>query len=110
MKLTYLSYFIFLIISLQNLDAQTIFSEINGFEPHFHLPENEMIRNIKTDYGAKGDGVTDDTPAFLKWIESGHRRIYIPSGTYLISKQLRMKEGMKRLFMIGEKQSNTILN
>ena len=42
-----------------------------------------IFENIK-DYGAVGDGETDDTAAFKAALSSA-RRIFIPSGTYMIS-------------------------
>ena len=42
---------------------------------------------LKTVYGAKGDGVTDDTQAFLRCIKN-ENIIYIPEGIYLISQPL----------------------
>jgi hypothetical protein len=57
-------------------------------------------RNVK-DYGAKGDGVTDDTAAINLAISSGGRCgpncgsstvfpavVYFPAGTYLVSSSL----------------------
>lgn len=55
-------------------------------------------RNVK-DYGAKGDGVTDDTQAFLDALNEGRHSnpassyfaptaIYVPPGTYLIKQTL----------------------
>lgn len=42
-------------------------------------------------YGAKGDGVTDDTEAIQNAIESGKfGKIYFPAGTYLISDTLTL--------------------
>lgn len=90
--------------------GQSIFSEIYGYEPNFVLPDDEdlVIKNVR-DFGAVGDGITDDTQAFLEAMNSGQRFLYIPSGTYLLSEQIRMSYGMKRLFWIGERRNTTIL-
>ena len=42
------------------------------------------IGNVK-DYGAVGDGVTDDSQAFVRAI-ANHHHIYVPTGRYLIQK------------------------
>ncbi|KAF2852893.1 glycoside hydrolase family 55 protein [Plenodomus tracheiphilus IPT5] len=61
----------------------------------------KVFRNVK-EYGAKGDGVTDDTEAFNRAISDGNRCgpfvcdsstdspavVYVPSGTYVISKPI----------------------
>ena len=38
--------------------------------------------NLVSDFGAKGDGVTDDSAAFVSAVSAPNRVIYIPSGTY----------------------------
>ncbi|MBD3343502.1 MAG: hypothetical protein GF401_00395 [Chitinivibrionales bacterium] len=90
--------------------AETKFETLNGFEPHFVLPpEQTTVRNIKTDYGAVGDGQTDDTQAFKDWLAAKERRLYIPEGTYLISEPLRWTDGMKKVAIFGEQRSTTII-
>ncbi|QRV92157.1 exo-beta-1,3-glucanase [Ceratobasidium sp. AG-Ba] len=69
-----------------------------GGSPYNSSPSTyKVFRNVK-DYGAKGDGVTDDTSAINRAISDGNRcgqgcksstvspgLIYFPSGTYLVS-------------------------
>ena len=54
------------------------------------LPPVNTWVNIK-ELGAKGDGVTDDTQAFLNAI-ANHANIYVPQGWYIISETLVLKE------------------
>lgn len=53
-------------------------------------------KNVKTDYGAKGDGVTDDAPAIQKALDDlrdvprNHwSTLYFPAGTYRIGSTLK---------------------
>jgi glucan 1,3-beta-glucosidase len=68
-----------------------------------------VFRNVITDYGAAGDGVTDDTAAIINAIIAGNSAgsrtenlfgttkqpavVYLPSGTYLISSPLQLYVG-----------------
>jgi hypothetical protein len=63
--------------------------------------QGELLLNVK-DYGAKGDGTTDDTAAILAAIAdipSEGGVLYFPKGTYLISGTLVVSNGTK---MVGE--------
>lgn len=66
-------------------------------------PEYKVFRNVRTDCGVAGDGVTDDTVALNNCLALGNRCgkdcdsttitpaiLYFPSGTYLVSKPLEM--------------------
>lgn len=44
-----------------------------------------------TDYGATGDGVTDDTAAIQAALDSGSPTVYFPQGTYIITSALYPK-------------------
>lgn len=55
-------------------------------------PLPEVPRGVSiTDFGAKGDGHTDDTQAFLKAIAEARGAIEIPPGRYIINDILEIK-------------------
>ncbi|MGB8065419.1 MAG: glycosyl hydrolase family 28-related protein [Candidatus Sulfotelmatobacter sp.] len=75
---------------------------------------------MKTDYGAKGDGASDDTDAIQRAISStvhhpqqGPRIIYFPAGTYLVSRPLREADLTPKwnslLTLQGENRATTVL-
>jgi len=58
-------------------------------------PKEKIVRDVINvlDFGAKGDGETDDTDALQKAIFEGIRRgsgVYLPRGTYMVSKTLKI--------------------
>lgn len=69
-----------------------------------------QVFNVKA-YGAKGDGVTDDTAAIQAAIDAagaaGGGQVYFPRGTYLISSPLRLKVSGVRC--VGESRTLTKL-
>jgi hypothetical protein len=81
-----------------SLDARV--STIEANEPtwaHSAVTVNNMWKSVK-DFGAKGDGVTDDTVAVQAALtaasapnsgSTGSAELFFPSGRYLISKPLR---------------------
>lgn len=57
-------------------------------------PTDANLVNVR-DFGAKGDGFTDDTTAIRQAIEQNltkHRTLFFPKGTYLVSDSLEWKD------------------
>lgn len=64
--------------------------------------------NLKRDFGAKGDGRTDDSQSLLKAIRSIKRGVlHIPKGTYVIAKRIDIDRG--DLILRGDGPQETIL-
>jgi hypothetical protein len=89
-----------------------------GYEVVFPdgLTVEHGFANVR-DYGAVGDGVADDTQAFVKAMRAfdytHHRLVYVPDGTYLLSDTIdgRIKGGkwMSRLHIVGQSRERTIV-
>jgi hypothetical protein len=84
------------------------------------FPRDSGMVNVKTQYGAKGDGVSDDTAAIQLAVSStvhhpqvGPRIVYFPAGTYLVSQPIReldLKPQWNSLLTLqGENRTTTIL-
>ena len=65
--------------------------------------------NIKTAFGAKGDGVTDDTLAFKKALQEANGILYIPQGTYIITGRL-LRTNTNPLIIRGDGEGKTIIH
>lgn len=53
--------------------------------------------NVK-DFGAIGNGSTDDSTAFQAVLDQ-HAAIYLPAGTYRLDKPLLVQDGARRVIM-----------
>ena len=54
------------------------------------------------DFGAVGDGVTDDTQAFKDAIASGYKTVYAPNKTFLITETINIEDNNIAVFFEGE--------
>ena len=63
------------------------------------FPEDIGWINVKKEFGAKGDGISDDTAAIMKAITAPYgdytrpKILYFPAGTYLVSDTLQFRTG-----------------
>ena len=67
--------------------------------------EDRIFIHIKN-FGAKGDGVTDDTAIIMNLIQNGYKNLYFDNGTYKCSLNLASISG---LTIQGESMKETIL-
>ncbi len=73
------------------------------------LPPDATKGDVVRDFGAKGDGTTDDTQAIQAALSAGLQIIYLPPGTYRISATLRWGPGEKRQTLEGAGPEHTRL-
>ena len=59
------------------------------------------------DYGAKGDGTTNDTSAIQAALNSGGKMVYVPAGTYKLDSNLSVPQGVS---IKGDGQGSTIFD
>ena len=72
------------------------------------IPTPTAQWNLKRDFHATGDGQTDDFAALLKAVESIKNGVlFIPKGTYVISKRIDISKG--NLILRGDGPNKTIL-
>jgi len=80
------------------------------------FPADAGIVNVKN-FGAKGDGITDDTAAIqsaLNAYPNGNRIVYLPNGVYLVSNTLSWPAGtpgneFKRTTLQGQGENGVVI-
>jgi hypothetical protein len=105
---------LFLLLCLSVISTCSI-SQVHATEKRFVFPSDESVINVQKDCVAKGDGKTDDTEALQKGIDlsSGvngkkSKVVYIPNGTYLVSKTLVAKVALGP-WLYGESRDGVII-
>ena len=83
--------------SISTLPRDAVAQQTQTTQPKV-FPTDFNMGNVKTVYGAKGDGVTDDTAAIQNALDDGRsigqdyygrpKAIYFPAGTYLVNDTL----------------------
>lgn len=97
-----------------NLLPKVSASQTNQSPTLFYGPFDSWT-NVKTVYGAKGDGVTDDTAALQRALNDlgktaqGKKSVlYLPAGTYRITNRLRLYQ-VRNVAIIGESPDTVTL-
>jgi hypothetical protein len=81
--------------------------------PRLTFPADAVV-DVKAVYHATGDGSTDDTAALQKAItDNPGRTLYLPAGTYLVSRALEARDRSGRwqtgLRLVGEQRDTTVI-
>ena len=80
-----------------------VFASLASAAPRIAFPNDPSVLDARRDFGAKGDGKTDDTAALQAAIEASsggtaNRRLtsvlFIPNGTYRVTDTLVVKNGI----------------
>ena len=88
----------------EQIDAANAAVRGEGYVPQ----ANSGVLNIRA-FGAKGDGVHDDTAAFQLAMSKSPRMFYVPDGTYLISDTIRWGGRQTRQNIQGQSQERTVI-
>ncbi len=71
------------------------------------IPNAPATWDLKQDFHAIGDGKVDDSDAFERALDAGKGVVFIPAGTYVITRQLHLRHG--NFVLRGSGSGRTIL-
>ena len=85
-----------------------------------YLPDDPCVLNVKTQFGAKGDGTTDDTAALQAALDEScgsesprSAIVYVPDGTYRITDTLIANRGKRGSgigpYLFGESRDGVVI-
>jgi len=84
--------------------------------PVLAFPSDSGVVDVKAEYGARGDGRTDDTAAIRRAIRDHlgtGATLYFPRGTYLVSGSLEWRDAAgawgTRLAFVGQDRDGTVI-
>lgn len=87
-----------LIFQIVSVKSQSIF------------PVSTSVKNLKTDYGAVGDGITDDTKAINDALVSNFTGIiYIPNGIYNVTGAIKKRTQGVGTYFYGQSRDGVII-
>lgn len=92
-----------------NVTSQPLNDNFADYVAHKAETVTGMV-NVKTGYGAIGDGVADDTTALQNAIDyciANKAELYLPSGNYLITSTLTVTDTIR---IVGQKGANNKVN
>ena len=82
-------------VDISILAAAVTYQLTAGGTTYSRAVSNKFLEGISVkDFGAKGDGSTDDTAAITAAFASGYTKIYIPAGTYIVTESLVVPTGV----------------
>lgn len=73
------------------------------------FPPDAVADVTKAPYNAKADGMTDDTDAIQKALDEGQHIVYLPNGTYLVSKALRWGKNQRHTVLQGQSRDSVTI-